>query len=481
MEEGTKAARKRTKKFKAVWGRYVRQLSSACEQSPLSHEAKGADGHTMFVVLNGSPPSGVSPYHLRQWLCSLLAHGGVIAEEDENRVNVLFSTVNTSAVVTCDSRTYEVLSNAIMTMSMVLRCSINAPDDVELASSSVSQSAGLGAIVSPPVESSVFISGGSCGDTGRLDLYVYFPGGDGTSTFFERALRIVSRAPVAGLENCREREVTVSHGVRQLIVMPVIQVPGVFVVPEFLSDKEHDDVLDELNVMADRSAAHSEESQRKRRQVKWESLARRDVAHFNRRFYYGANRLGKEGDEDLGENIELPSFYVSIRNRLAMIDPSTSVSLDSLPWPVPSDFVCDQLTVNYYHGGKGKMCNAAREEDGHHGGAPSGIPHHVDSHASLDDFIFSISLASHTVMELQRWDAKMPSIGVFLPPRSLLILSGEGRYCWTHGISETRVDFLSDMLPPLERRNRLSLTWRKGRENVHRKDQCACPALCDGD
>ncbi len=74
------------------------------------------------------------------------------------------------------------------------------------------------------------------------------------------------------------------------------------------------------------------------------------------------------------------------------------------------------------------------------------------------------------------------SISLLLPPRSLLILSGEARYGATHGIAEKASDMLTDVLPAVDRGVRYSVTLRHARgpeEARHTKAGCSCPALCD--
>ena len=98
----------------------------------------------------------------------------------------------------------------------------------------------------------------------------------------------------------------------------------------------------------------------------------------------------------------------------------------------------DQLIVNEYPAG-------------------TGIPAHVD-HASFDDAIVSITLGSSCVMDFGR-----PGVSeveaVFLEPRSALVLSGESRHKWTHGIPARASDVWHGMQRP--RGRRISLTFRR--------------------
>lgn len=81
---------------------------------------------------------------------------------------------------------------------------------------------------------------------------------------------------------------------------------------------------------------------------------------------------------------------------------------------------------------------------------------HVD-HAAFDDTIVSISLGSGCVIELARPLAP-PTESVFLEPRSALVLSGDARHHWTHGIAARGSDLWDGVERP--RGRRLSLTFR---------------------
>lgn len=504
IEGSDKVIRKTSKKFRVAWQRYVKHIKSfSCGVD--SSDARAASqatslGVRQFIVLNGNPSCGVSPYHLRNWLISL-------ANSDESQggtsspiVSVTFSNTNIAALVSCNENTFHTVVAALRgdLQAVFFRCNPALESDVTVVSSNESTSDlyGLGCAVAPLRAFSVFIGPGSSGDEERRDVYFYFPHTGESPEFLSLcAAASAPVTPVVGLKHF-QRESAATHlgnsvvnrvtEPRQLTVDLIDQVPGLFIVPEFLSQVEHDAILHELgvdsqehcNIPSTQTVSSMSSSSGKRRRVEWEPLANRKVAHFNRRFYYKTNGVGKEGDEDLLNNRELPSFYHIVRDRLCLRDTSVALAVDSHPWPVSFDFICDQLTVNYYEydSGAGVGGGAHHKERA----AASGIARHVDAHSSFDDVIMSVSLASYTMMEFQRWDATAPAVNIYLPPRALLIMTGEARYSWTHGIAATRVDYVSDTIPPLVRGNRLSLTWRKGRDKEHRKVDCICPHLCDG-
>lgn len=54
-------------------------------------------------------------------------------------------------------------------------------------------------------------------------------------------------------------------------------------------------------------------------------------------------------------------------------------------------------------------------------------------------------------------------VSVLVPRRSILIMSGESRYGWTHGITPRKIDVVqneSGYLTTMKRNTRISLTFR---------------------
>lgn len=103
-----------------------------------------------------------------------------------------------------------------------------------------------------------------------------------------------------------------------------------------------------------------------------------------------------------------------------------------------------------------------------------GIPAHVDTHSAFLDPITALSLGSDVVMEFRKPSMKNHSdneakedqkhVSVFLPQRSLLIMSGESRYGWTHGITPRKIDVFQTKdgrLTTMNRRTRISFTFRR--------------------
>lgn len=91
-----------------------------------------------------------------------------------------------------------------------------------------------------------------------------------------------------------------------------------------------------------------------------------------------------------------------------------------------------------------------------------GLSPHIDTHSAFEAFILSLSLAGPCIMEFRRysdgvWSQRHPSSNeekdncsdnsnyvrktVYLPPRSMLLLSGEARYAWHHYIPHHKVHY----------------------------------------
>lgn len=90
-----------------------------------------------------------------------------------------------------------------------------------------------------------------------------------------------------------------------------------------------------------------------------------------------------------------------------------------------------------------------------------GLSPHIDTHSAFEDLIFSLSLSGPCIMEFRQYgngdcfpkvassdvtkvespedDSNFIRRAIYLPPRSLLLLSGEARYAWHHYIPHHKV------------------------------------------
>ena len=86
-----------------------------------------------------------------------------------------------------------------------------------------------------------------------------------------------------------------------------------------------------------------------------------------------------------------------------------------------------------------------------------GIGKHIDATPAFGEVVISLSLLSLAVMDLRRSGGE-EHIAIPLEPRSLLILLGEARHVWTHGVAPRHEDFVNGVFVP--RKRRISVTFR---------------------
>ena len=153
---------------------------------------------------------------------------------------------------------------------------------------------------------------------------------------------------------------------------------------------------------------------------KWLNDLKRRVQHYGFKYNYKARKV--DMDMHIGE---LPEWL----NRL-----SEKLYKDGY---MPE--IADQVIVNEYLPGQG-------------------ISSHIDCEPCFKDTIVSLSLASGCVMDFTNKSDKT-KIPVWLGPRSLVVLNGEARYEWLHGIAARKWDEWDGHR--YERKRRVSLTFRK--------------------
>ncbi|XP_010933030.1 alkylated DNA repair protein ALKBH8 homolog isoform X2 [Elaeis guineensis] len=209
-----------------------------------------------------------------------------------------------------------------------------------------------------------------------------------------------------------------------------LAIPGIYLVHEFITLKEEKELLAEVDARP------------------WKRLSKRKVQHYGYEFLYETRNV--DSKQFLGE---LPSFVSHILKKIMSfpgLDDDRSKQVD-------------QLTVNEYPSGVG-------------------LSPHIDTHSAFDELIFSLSLAGPCIMEFRRYpQGTFTAIGnnpqqlsnftrkaIFLPPRSMLLISGEGRYAWHHYIPHHKVDTVGGHVVRRSSR-RVSFTFRKVR-----KGPCCC-------
>ncbi|KAJ7041116.1 hypothetical protein C8F04DRAFT_1303735 [Mycena alexandri] len=94
-----------------------------------------------------------------------------------------------------------------------------------------------------------------------------------------------------------------------------------------------------------------------------------------------------------------------------------------------------------------------------------GITPHVDLLKRFGDGIVGLSLGSSCVMQFTRVEEADDNVRLkqlFLPERTMIVLSGDAHYAWTHGIEKRTTDLVGDAktFRIVERGVRLSITFR---------------------
>jgi alkylated DNA repair dioxygenase AlkB len=153
---------------------------------------------------------------------------------------------------------------------------------------------------------------------------------------------------------------------------------------------------------------------------KWQNDLKRQVQHFGYKYDYSKKLVDKSMKI---ENI--PAWSLSIIEKMRQ------------------DGVCnvdfDQLIINKYLPGEG-------------------ISKHIDCVHCFEDTIISISLGSNCIMSFENSNT-CEKVNKYLERRSLLLLTGDARYIWTHSIPARKKDLYNGNL--INRDTRISLTFRK--------------------
>ena len=154
---------------------------------------------------------------------------------------------------------------------------------------------------------------------------------------------------------------------------------------------------------------------------RWLDDLKRHVQHYGFKYDYKARRV------DMGMHLgELPEWLKRLSQKLYKDKHMPEVA--------------DQVIVNEYLPGQG-------------------ISSHIDCEPCFQGTIVSLSLGSGCVMNFTHKFDKKKKIPVWLEPRSLVVLSGEARHEWLHGIAARKTDEWDGQKH--ERQRRVSLTFRK--------------------
>ncbi len=193
-----------------------------------------------------------------------------------------------------------------------------------------------------------------------------------------------------------------AHIPSSLILNDISHIPGLLYVPNFITRPEEKGFIKAINTEP------------------WLSDIKRRVQHYGYKYDYKARSI--DYSMFLGA---LPTWAQPIARRLHV-----EKFIDQQP---------DQLIINEYLPGQG-------------------IANHVDCEPCFGDTVISVSLGSLCIMDFIHLRTK-EKIEVMLEPSSLVVISGDARYNWTHGIAQRKTDIFRNRR--YERKLRISMTFRK--------------------
>jgi alkylated DNA repair dioxygenase AlkB len=175
-------------------------------------------------------------------------------------------------------------------------------------------------------------------------------------------------------------------------------IPGLRYVPDYLDADDHDRLLFTVNACG------------------WQHAGGRGVQIYGYSYHHAKGGIYRVGD--------LPAWASDVAGRLWR---------DGL-----MPYAADQMIANQSQGGVG-------------------IFSHVDAPA-FDDSIVSLSLGSSCAMQFTECDSGRVE-EMLVEPRSAVVISGEAREKWKHGIPARSEDLWMNQVVP--RGTRVSLTFRK--------------------
>ena len=181
------------------------------------------------------------------------------------------------------------------------------------------------------------------------------------------------------------------------------KIVGLELHPNFITEKEEKELIQSID------------------NSPWLNDLKRRVQHYGYKYDYRARKI----DDSLFLG-ELPDWSKIISQK--MIDNNII------------NYTPDQAIINEYEVGQG-------------------ISSHIDCEPCFGDTIISLSLGSSCVINFEKELNSKTKIGVFVEPRTLLVMKKESRYEWFHGIPQRKSDKFNNT--SIKRERRISITYRK--------------------
>ncbi len=190
---------------------------------------------------------------------------------------------------------------------------------------------------------------------------------------------------------------------KELTLLNASKINGLEIYFDFISETEEKDLISKID------------------NNKWLLDLKRRVQHYGFKYDYRSRKIDKTFY--IGE---IPSWMEFLSKRLlerGIIN-----------------FIPDQAIVNEYIDDQG-------------------IAPHIDCEPCFGDVIISISLNSQCVMNFEREPNSQNKHSLLLTPRTLVVMKGESRYNWYHGIPNRKTDEFNFLKH--KRGRRISITFRK--------------------
>jgi len=175
-------------------------------------------------------------------------------------------------------------------------------------------------------------------------------------------------------------------------------IPGLLYIDDFISTSEESKLISEIN------------------NSDWINDLKRRVQHYGYKYDYRSRSISK-------------SMFIG-------------------PLPDWSNFLSDKIKDHFFFSPDQLIINEYVPGQG--------IAPHVDCKPCFTDKIISISLGSDCLMDLIRGNNKKE---ILLKSKSLLLISGESRNLWYHGITPRKSDIINGKR--VFRKTRISMTFRK--------------------
>lgn len=180
------------------------------------------------------------------------------------------------------------------------------------------------------------------------------------------------------------------------------KISGSKYIPNYINEEKHLGLLEEIDKQP------------------WLDDLKRRVQHYGYKYDYKARKVNR--DMRIGD---LPKWLKILSQKLHNDGHMENVA--------------DQVIINEYDPGQG-------------------ISAHIDCEPCFGDTIVSLSLGSSCIMDFTYKDMKGKKVSYLLEPRSLIVLSGDARNKWLHGIAARKTDMWQG--EKIERKRRVSLTFR---------------------